>query len=296
MKVVNVSSADWANFSFNFSQSLRSVGVDSYSYALSSHVFGYDKQSEVVGVNALKSLTKDADFIIVHHSCSELLPYLSDKKIIHYATGTKYRQGYEQLNKDFAGSVATFIALPEFQKLTPDFHYIVGAVDTETITADYTIRGSFGHFPSNPDVKGTSEILNILSDAGVKYVASTDRVPHAEQLARLNSCDVYIELLADYQGGKPYGSFGITALEAAALGKIVITQNNNDEGLYNEVYGFCGLNFAKDKNKLKQHIQVLSNYQGDYLLGQMRVTREWILNCHSYKATGERALKILNGL
>lgn len=298
MKVVNVSSSDWANFSYQFSESLKSVGIDSHSYCLAPHAFAYPKQSTVVGIDDLKGLTLDADFVVVHHSCAELLPYIHHRKLIHYAAGTKYRQEYQHLNEAFKDAT-TFIALPEFQKLTDNFHYVVGAIDTDALNVPLKITEKapvFGHFPSNPGVKGTYEITSTLAEMGVRYVSSSDRVGYQEQLKRLQECDVYVELLADTQGGKPYGSFGMTALEAAALGKIVITQSNNDDGLYNQTYGFCGLNFAKDKQKLKQHIQVLSNYQGDYLLGQMRVTRDWVVNNHSYKATGERVLKILNGL
>lgn len=298
MKVVSVSSSDWANFSHHYSESLKAVGVDSHSYCLTPHAFNYPKQSTVVGIDDLKGLTMDADFVVVHHSCAELLPHIHHRKLIHYAAGTKYRQEYRHLNQVFKDAT-TFIALPEFQKLTDNFHYVVGAIDTDALSGPLRITGGppvFGHFPSNPGVKGTHEITSTLAEMGVRYVSSSDRVGYHEQIKRISECDIYVELLANEQGGKPYGSFGMTALEAAALGKIVITQSNNDEGLYNQTYGFCGLNFARDRNKLKQQIQALSNYQGDYLLGQMRVTRDWVVNNHSYKATGERVLKILNSL
>lgn len=298
MKVVSVCSSDWANFSHNFSESLKAVGVESYSYCLAPHPFGYENQSTVVSVGDLKELTSDADFTIVHHSCAELLPYINYKKLIHYAAGTKYRQEHHTLNHLFKDAT-TFIALPEFQKLTNNFHYIVGAIDTQALSSPLGVRENgpvFGHFPSNPGVKGTSEITSLLAECGVNYVSSSDRVSHNEQIKRMRECDVYVELLSSHQGGKPYGSFGMTTLEAAAMGKIVITQSNNDEGLYNQTYGFCGLNFAKDRQKLKQHIQTLANYKGDYLLGQMKVTRDWVESNHSFRATGERALKILNGI
>jgi hypothetical protein len=296
MKVVSVSSNDWANFAYQFSQSLKAVGVESYSYCLASHPFGYSEQSEVVDISQLRELTKDADFIVVHHSCNELLPHISPRKIIHYAAGTKYRQDHQRLNEAFKGAT-TFIALPEFQDLV-EGHYVVGAIDTDKICPSVRTNTTplFGHFPSNPSVKGTNTILKVLNEAGVQYRYSGDKVDHQTQLDRMSACDVYVELLAPEQGGKPYGSFGMTALEAAALGKIVITQNNSDKGLYGETYGFNGLNFAKDEQTLKKHIQTLNNYQGDYLLGQQKVTRDWVVNNHSFKATGERVVKILNGL
>lgn len=300
MKVVNISSSDWANFSYNFSESLRAVGVDSYSFCLYPHAFGYPKQSQVVSIGSLKSLTADADFVIVHHSCVELLPHISPGKIIHYAAGTKYRQEYHHLNHAFKDAVCTFIALPEFQKTAKNYHYIVGAVDTDALGQYHFSGGSspfFAHYPSNPGVKGSSDIIRIAHEMGINFRCSTENVSYSQQLERLNSCDIYIELLAPTQGGKPYGSFGMTALEAAAMGKVVITQNNSDEaGLYDSTYGFCGLNFAKDEAKLRRIVETLANYNGEYLDGQKKVTRDWVVKNHSFKATGERALKILNDL
>ena len=301
MKVVSVCSSDWANFAYNFSESLKSVGVDSYSYCLNPHPFGYPKQSQVVSIGDLSDLTSDADFVVLHHSCTEILPFINQSSLIHYAAGTKFRQEYKEVNNRLLPYVkATFIALPEFQNLTPNYHYVVGAIDTDYFNEPDFFRGCdgpvFGHYPSNPGVKGTNEIVQILAEKGVKYIHSTDRVSSEEQYKRMKQCDIYVELLADTQAGKPYGSFGMTALEAAAMGKIVITQNNNDNGLYNETYGFCGLNFAKDADKLRRQIDTFSNYSGDYLVGQMQVTKKWVVDNHSYKATGERVLKILNSL
>src|SRR5688500_979890 len=98
MKVVSVCSSDWANFAFNFSEALRSVGVDSYSYCLNPHVFDYPKQSTVVSITELNELTKDADFVVLQHSCTELLPFINQHSLIHYAAGTKYRQEYAEIN------------------------------------------------------------------------------------------------------------------------------------------------------------------------------------------------------
>lgn len=301
MKVISVCSNDWANFAYNFSEALKSVGVDSYSYCLASHPFGYEKQSEVVKIEQLKELTKDADFIVVHHSCSELLPHVSDRKIIHYAAGTKYRQGYEQLNKDFKDAVTTFIALPEFKFLIKDFHYVIGAINVDEYKPSGFFHGCqsnplFAHYPSNQDIKGSNKILQIAKDLNIDFKYSFDRVSHAEQIKRMRACDVYIELLSDEQGGKPYGSFGITCLEAAALGKVVITQNLHSEDLYYRTYGACPVEFIKDEKALKKKIEFLLDREPGYIMELGKLTRSWIENSHSYKATGERVKNILNGL
>lgn len=300
MKVVSVCSNDWANFAYNFSEALKSVGVDSYSYCLSSHPFGYERQSEVVKIDQLKELTKDADFIVVHHSCSELLPHISDKKVIHYAAGTKYRQNYILLNEDFKDAIATFIALPEFQVYAPKgFHYVVGAIDCDYLQPVYKQDGPiiFGHYPSNPSVKGSDKIINVMNRLPLNFLYSTERVSWNEHIERIKKCDVYIEMLAPEQGGKPYGSFGITALESAALGKIVMTQALNDNGIYKKNYGTPYLQGIIDENQLGEGLILfsLSNTSStiNYLQHQVR---DWVEENHSYQATGKRVLNILNGL
>lgn len=300
MKVVSVCSSDWANFAYNFSESLRSVGVDSYSYCLASHPFGYPKQSTVVAIDQLKKLTEDADFIVVHHSCSELLPHISDRKVIHYAAGTKYRQGYQHLNEEFKSSVATFIALPEFQVYAPKgFYYVVGAVDCDYLQPEYKTEGPaiFGHYPSNSDVKGSQKIIEAVNSLPVNFEYSIEKVNWESQIERIKKCDIYIEMLAPEQGGKPYGSFGITALEAAALGKIVITQALNDKGLYKSNYTTPCLQSVKNQEHLRECILyvILGNTREEITVLQER-TREWVTENHSYQATGNRVVKILNEL
>lgn len=300
MKVVSVCSSDWANFAYNFSESLKAVGVDSYSYCLHSHPFGYPKQSTIVPASQLKDLTSDADFIVIHHSCAELLPYVSNKKIIHYAAGTKYRQEYQSLNLAFSNAVTTFIALPEFQYLVPNtkgwLHYVVGAVDTDYLQPEFGQHNIIrvAHYPSNPEVKGTNKIVESLSGVPVNFVYSTDRVSWTRQIERIKACDIYIELFAPTQGGKPYGSFGITALEAAALGKVVVTQNLNSNDLYFNTYG--GTPIEMVSSDLRKVVYSYVGRTDDYVVNMQKLTRDWVVKNHSYKATGERVLSILNGL
>lgn len=299
MKVVSVCSSDWSNFAYNFSESLRSVGIDSYSYCLAPHVFGYPKQSEVVALDQLRSLTSDADFIVVHHSCNELLPHLSDRKIIHYAAGTKYRQNPEGLNEAFKGAVKTFIALPEFQHTAKNFVYVVGAVDTDYLTPISTnapYYPTFAHYPSNSDVKGTEIINRITNDLKVKYYHSVDKIDWQKQIDRMKRCDIYIELFAPTQGGKSYGSFGITCLEAAALGKVVITQNLTGEELYAKSYGDFEPIKIKDEAHLSETIKGIITISLFDLNNQKVRTRDWVVRNHSYKATGEYVKRILNDL
>lgn len=297
MKVVSLSTSDWSNFQYNFSESLRSVGVDSSSYVLNSHPFGYPKASEVTTREAMTELCRNADFVIIHHSCNELLNLIpAVPRIIHYAAGTKYRERYNTMNEAFKGC-HTFYALPEFAPLVPPgSHYIVGAVDTDYLQPSGYNGGVFAHYPSNPGVKGTATINRIMAEfPGIDYRTSNERVNWQEQINRISKCDVYIELLAPTQGGRPYGSFGITCLEAAALGKLVITQNLTGAELYQDTYDEFPPVEASDENQMREAVKAFIDHPfGVLLLG--RDHRDWIIRNHSYRATGERVKTILDGL
>lgn len=296
MNIGLVSSDDFANFQYNIQESLKAVGLNVKSYKLSKHVFNYDNQVEVVNFNQLDELLSDRDIII---SCHSFKYKLQGKVNIPFHTGTFYRQNHKEYNEYFNDSPVNLIALPEFQYLTDNFKYVVSAIDTEALQPsfkDNKDKVTFGHFPSNKDVKGSLDIVNLMQSLPLNFRHSFERVPYHLHIERLKGIDVCIELMAKEQGGKPYGSFGLTALEAAALGKIVITQSLNDNGLYQDAYDIPLLNFIKNSEDLKKVCLNLDNYNDSHIRGQQELTREWVVRNHSFKATGERLKRILNGL
>ena len=149
-------------------------------------------------------------------------------------------------------------------------------------------------------LRGSKNLLDYGCGTGLTardlFASGYDVYDYLDHIERLKGIDVYIEMLADKQGGKPYGSFGMTALEAAALGKIVITQSLNDEGLYQDNYDIPLLNFIKNSEDLKKICLNLDNYTDTHIRGQQELTRKWVENNHSFKATGQRLKNILNGL
>lgn len=299
MKVGLLMCDDWANFAYDILKSLQAANVDAIGYKLNRHIFGYNEQLPTITPNLIKETYKDCDVVIMVHSDWELTEYLDNKTIINFATGTKYRQGYYSINQKFVASF-TLIALPEFQYIAPNPKYLVGAIELNKPIKPLGERLVLGHFPSNPSVKGTDDIIRIVGDLkrshDFDFIYSTDRVSHDENLDRMNQCDIYIELLASEQGGKPYGSFGISALEAAALGKIVVTQAITDNGLYNDTYGINMMNMVINEQGLRKTLSGLLNYKGDYITGQQNLTRDMVKQHHSYLATGNKLKSYLSGL
>jgi len=149
----------------------------------------------------------------------------------------------------------------------------------------------FAHYPSNPQVKGTDMILRCAQDARVK-VMTGGILPYEEHIRRLNTqCDIYIEMMNCKQGEKQYGSFGMTALEAASLGKVVITNNATGQDLYQSTYGDCELVIANTNHELIQSLQAYATINTSE---KANATLQWFKKKHSQQATGKRLLRIIH--
>lgn len=302
MKILNICTDDWANYSHCNANALRSVGAHCVDIKFNPHPFNYTNQSRIVRGLEMINQILEADIVQIFHSdfrCLELfLKCNLTAKLIVYHTGTPYRQDSEGMNNRFNPHVsATIHDSPEFHHLGgKNIHYVPCAIDTDNIKSKWVPKDklTFAHYPSNPDVKGSQIIIDIFSKfENINFNYSLERVPHAEQLKRMDECDVYIEMLNMEQNGKPYGSFGVTAMEAAALGKIVIT-NCAFPDVYHSEYLASPFYFVSNKTEIlarateiffKSDIQIRNNK-----LNSMAA----IESCHSYKATGERLLKIIN--
>lgn len=299
MKILNISQADWAKFQYDNMVALRSVGIQCDSVTMAKHQF-YEEQSECVSdIEALKSRIAQYDVIQFFHDniglFNLLLPAFKDKKVIAYHTSSEYRRNHATINAVMNPHIYRAVnAMPEFMgRGAKNEVYMVGAVDVDKLCPNERHEGPcwFGHYPSNPQVKGTQNIVDVMDKTGCMFSHDTKLLPYSQQIERMRSCDVYIEMLTEKDGnGMPYGNFGITALEAAALGKVVVTQLKHPE-VYNNAYGFCGLNIANTAEKLRRMVQSLDNYSGEYLKGQQQITRDWVVKNHSYKATGEYYLR-----
>ena len=161
---------DYSNLCFNFSESLKSIGVKSQALTLSSHAFGYEKQSIKVGLMGMIEAIETAEIIIIGHSSIHILKsiqeYIKDKKVWVLHTGTPYRQNPETMNEEFNPIVeGTLTDSPEFMTLGgKNIHYIAGAIDTNKInfTPSNTTELTFAHYPSNAMNKGTKEIKQMI--------------------------------------------------------------------------------------------------------------------------------------
>ena len=303
MRIINICVNDWANFSHTLVKAMRSVGLDAEAFSLNVHPFGYKDSATVISLDDMKKEVEKADIINYVHTPYSLLEatchLIENKKVNVVYCDSLYRQSPDRFNAMFNKYVEnSIIALGEFAGLgAKKEQYIVGAIDTDRIRPkfgiDYPLR--IAHYPTNSEVKGTTEIVNVvnrLPEGDYRFDFSTDLVSSEEQLLRMSECDIYIEMLKPEKDGKPYGSFGITALEAAALGKIVVT-NNIHQAFYDKHYGDCALIIANTEKELYNKLNILINTHRHDLINMQNRTRDWVVSRHSLQATGERLKQII---
>lgn len=301
MRIINISYDDYANFAHENANSLRAVGVDCIDLKRVKHPFSYGTESKVATSTEIQNQIKKADIVQLFHSDHTWLDYAYNlgKRIVVYHTGTAYRQNPENCNNIFNEKVERcFTDQCEFIGLgMKNETYIATAINTykfkpsnKAVSAPYKAY----HFPSNPTVKGTEKIKEMMLkiENGI-FKVNEDRVNHLVQMERMSECDIYIELFAPTQHGKPYGCFGVTAFEAAALGKIVFT-NNIRQKVYSDAYGDCALIIANTELDFIQKMKWVLGLNEKHIVNLQEQSRNWVVQNHSYIATGLRLKKLLN--
>lgn len=307
--ILNISVTDYANFGHDNAESLRAAGYNVNDVALSPHTFDYPECSKVVTQEELDQLIKQYDIIQVFHSPLGLAERLkaTKKPVVIYHTGTGYRQQPAPIHKAYDGWVKMHVcALPELyeafksRSLEPCV-YMVGGVAVHLQNYQNKTPFKVGHYPSNPDVKGTDRIAEVFQNLLLEglpliFDINTSRVGYADQIKRLKTCDIYVEMLAGMQGAKDYGSFGITALEAAAMGKIVITNCTHPEP-YQKHYGAFPFIIANDAKELELALVELAELTPDELTELKISYQSLFFTMHTYKPTGKYiAENVLKGL
>lgn len=306
MKVTNLCFDDYANLAYNNAMALQSVGVECISLKRRKHAFGYANESKVAGTSQMIEACRDADVVQIFHSWDFANHIgLKDKKKVIWHTGTTYRLNPKKWNAFFNPIVdMTITDQCEFMHLgAKNIHYMATAIDTDKIMPiEREIKAPYkiGHYPSNPDVKGTAAIIEMVGEVmklhpgKFTFDCDTKILPHEENLKRIGECDIYFELFAPTQHGKEYGCFGVTAFEAAAMGCVVITQNSYPD-VYSHAYGMLSPFWLAHSKKQFFDIIHLLIHEENYFFKEMATKndRKIIKRQHSYQATGARMKMLL---
>ena len=313
--VLLISKKDYARVGYLLAKSLNKVGIHAISTTkeMSPRHHNREQSRIYTNQNKLLKLTRQANTIVYMHSI--LTPITNVRraaKIFVFHGGSIYRRKYYEKNKVFNNIVdASIIQTGELLGLGAiNEQWLLPPVDTELIQPKFGIHKSItiAHYPSNKrkpehDIKGTLSINSVINklkkipNLNFKYMhkdafAVTPRVSWKRNLRRMSRCDIYIESLNIDSTSDNQHDWSVTALEAAALGKIVITNFRNQQR-YEKEYGECGLLVANSKKELENILLKLIHSSPEQLIELQRKTRKWVETHHSLKAIGLRFKKII---
>ena len=299
MRILNISSNDYANMSHNNSRALRSIGVTCDDVTLNKHIFNYESQSEVVTREEVVHMISKYDVIQIFHTCPIMLKLAQlgkAKRLVVYHSGTRYRETPNDFNQIFNDVVDLCITdQTEFMQLgAKNIQYLAPHIDLLPTEKRKEGKLIVGHYPSNPIVKGTKEIREMLEPFKDDFEIRIDEtiLPHTDNLKRIAECHIYVELFKPELRGKPYGCFGVTAFEATALGCLVVTNNLHKE-VYKDAYGknspFIIANTSEMFNiyldTLKMDLKAFTELSNKYHTN--------FLEKHSIESTGKRILELI---
>jgi len=310
LKCLLIAQIDWANLGYELSQALKSVGVDAIAIAQKPHSeFNFDPQPYIYNhIDEVKTLAKDADIIILMHSINTDTgvesEYNKTKGACVFHGGTVYRRGGSSVNDKFLRLNINLALIQTVDLLGKDDRIIeewilppINTVEFQPIyNHKYPIKKVLAHYPSTPGPrKGTDDIreviLQLKSDVNVPFEYLTGPViPYRENLDRVKQCDIYIECLSPTVAGMIHGEWGMSALEAAAFGKVVVT-NFLSSDKYKKEYGEHKIFVANSKDELYSQLKYLLSLSMQDLERHQKETRNWVEQKHSYQAVGKRLLK-----
>lgn len=289
MQLLIVSRNDWANVSYDLQEAARAAGVEALAVKLRAHGLQYPRQAKTITKTLMSQYARGSESILFCHSMCPDLP-VEGRQISVFHGGAEYRRAYKRINKRFnkIADVA-FIQTAELMRLgAKNPVWLIPGIEPANIPEPlppHRIR-TFAHYPRGLK-KGSTKIDTAAAQAlrGSKkavYVTNRETVPWKKNLERMSQCDIYIECL------NTCGEWGRTALEAAMMGKVVITNFKRGDAIYPEHFGEHPLLVANNAKEVSHQITRCLSWTDAELRERQDATREWALSTHSLEATGRR--------
>ena len=291
---------DWANAGSLMAKAVRSVGGDAQCVVRHHHVFNYgnnNNNTQWINIVELQKMVDESKAIVLLHSDEYQKLEFSGQKVAVFHGGSKYRRHYQKLNRLFNRFVdITLIQTADLLEKGPkDAYWVMPPIDTEYLLPDFKTEDKliFAHHPSNSRFKGSDAIKYIMSRfPDVRFNFDLSILEWNSHLDRLRKCDVYIERMNLNREGNVTGVWGMSAMEAAALGKIVVT-NDLWRSSYIKHFGNCPLIVANSVEELEEVVTNIISMSKSDIISLKKATRYWVVKNHSMEPTGKRLMGIL---
>ena len=306
MKVLIVAKSDWANMAYKYQESLKEVGVDAKAVTLSVNFSCKPNHAEICKLNKIKVYAKSAEIIQFMHSEYFDLG-VKNKRIFVFHGGTRYRIGPRVKNRIFNPVVEkSIIQTGDLLGLgAKDEVWVLACVDTKKIQPiykRYSDKIIVGHFPSSPIVKNSEGINKVMKNLKkqfgnkFEYIYSPIKLNWNKNIERVSKCDIYIDActpilkIKKSPKGNKYGEWGVAAIEAAALGKVVISHMLSYKR-YEQEFGKCEIKVANSLKEVRNNMIELLSMTDNEFLQVRKDTRLWVEKFHSYEFMGKRLKK-----
>ncbi len=307
--ILILAKADFSNVGYLFERALKEVGIKAESWAVRPSPRGYGKHA-----NLFKDLqaqivprARQAKAIMLMHSRRFSAIDIRNKFVTVFHGGSRYRGAAEKMNAIFNPIVdISIIQTGDLLNLgAKNQVWILPCIDVQNIPhrpdqRDSTL--SFCHYPHKGYIKGTAEIFRILGrlqDEGIKCKSNSrnDRwkfyinesvVPWEDNIKRMSNADIYIEACEPDLRGHRYGEWGVTALEAAAMGKIVITHFMSSQRYAKEYNTKCPFFVANNPKEFEIAVRKILDMSPEQVEHTRHISRAWVEKYHGFKAIGQR--------
>jgi hypothetical protein len=297
MKVLLLANSDWAGLGNNLTESLCRVGVDAKFYSKNRGIYKH-RNNSISKFQAIE-FSKSCDVIQYMHSEKVNLNInLKGKKVVVFHGGGKYRDNPQKICNLFNNIIDCSViqTYDLFGLGAKNEKWLLPGIDVANIKPIYKNNKKIvvGHYPSSKIGKGSENVKRIIENIKDKvpefeFRYDNKRVPWKLQLKRMSGIDIYIERMSlgnnTKFGWKRTGVWGMAALEAAALGKIVVT-NFYGKKFYKKQFGDYALQVADSEKQMETLLISLLTKNKNELLELKKKTRKWVEEKHSFEVVG----------
>jgi hypothetical protein len=303
-EVVFVCNRDWANVGWIFQESMASVGVPSVSLRTGPpHPFGYPQEARHVNISLLQQEIDKASSVMFMHSQWPGDLNIEGKRVAVFHGGSQYRNDPKRWNVFWNPKVDVSVIQTAnlLDRGAKNQVWVMPSVDTDQIVPTKRFDGNklrIAHFPRKASMKGSHRFLNAMephtSKSNIVFRYQNKICTWKKNIERMEWCDVYLESQEYFRSGpngdKLIGVWGITAMEAASLGKIVVTCFSERER-YEKTFGKCPILGANSEIELKKVLEQLFQMSRKEIVALQETHRKWAVRCHSRIAVGNRLQK-----